>query len=218
LGFSELVAQEDLTPAQQESLSLIRKRGRELLGLIETILDAARVEAGQLDLVGRMMSVSRLVSEAVRKAHELASEAEVKMAVSVASELPMIPADPTYATRAIAVIVAHALRTGATDPTSRVGQIRASLPANPGDKICIDVEFVNRSVTRDELERLFARRATGRGRGLTLGLNLARSVIELHGGSVEVDGSKEGAPMCRIWMPLESPKKRPKLSSFPTLG
>ena len=53
LGFAELVGQGPLTDAQRESLELIQRRGRELLGLIETILDAARVEAGQLELSPR---------------------------------------------------------------------------------------------------------------------------------------------------------------------
>src|SRR5262249_56857985 len=51
LGFAELVRQDTLTPGQAESLEVIDRRGRELLALIETILDAARVEAGQLALV-----------------------------------------------------------------------------------------------------------------------------------------------------------------------
>jgi len=218
LGFADLVAQEDLTPAQEESLSMIRKRGRELLALIETILDAARVEAGQLELVSRRMAVSRLVFEARRLAHELASDADTRTLVAVEDQIPMIPVDPTYATRALSVIVAHALRTASADAVTPTVQIRATLPASPGGRVCIDVEYGSRSLSRDELERLFARRATSRGRGLTLGLNLARSVIELHGGSVDVYGEKEGAPVCRVWMPLDPPMQRPKLSSFPTLG
>jgi len=63
LGFAELVSQDELTAAQRESLELITKRGRELLGLIETILDAARVEAGQLNLTPRPTNVGRLVAE-----------------------------------------------------------------------------------------------------------------------------------------------------------
>src|SRR5690606_21687672 len=52
LGFTELARRmENVTPGQAESLDLIERRGRELLALIETILDAARVEAGQLTLV-----------------------------------------------------------------------------------------------------------------------------------------------------------------------
>src|SRR4030095_2481752 len=52
LGFTELVRHsEELSPGQAESLELIDRRGRELLALIETILDAARVEAGQLSIM-----------------------------------------------------------------------------------------------------------------------------------------------------------------------
>jgi signal transduction histidine kinase len=65
---------------------------------------------------------------------------------------------------------------------------------------------------------LFARQATGRARGLTLGLSLARSVIELHGGVVEVEGVRDGGAVCHAWFPLMAPRSRPQLSSFPTLG
>ncbi|APR84853.1 multi-sensor hybrid histidine kinase [Minicystis rosea] len=218
LGFAELVGQGQLTNAQRESLSLISKRGRELLGLIETILDAARVEAGQLNLSARPMKVDRLVTEAVRKARELAGGADVPVIVEVSDELPTIPGDPAYATRALAVIVAQAIRTAAADPSARITTVRATLPARPGDKVCVDVELGSRDVTRDELELLFARQATGRGRGLTLGLSLARSVIELHGGSVDIEGMPDGGAVCHAWFPLVAPRGRPQLSSFPTLG
>lgn len=218
LGFADLVAQGELTAAQRESLSLISKRGRELLGLIETILDAARVEAGQLDLAARPMQVARLVGEAVQKARELAGDEAAPVIIEVAEGLPTIPGDPAYATRALAVIVAQGMRTAAADPSARVTCVRATLPARPGDRVCIDVELGSREVTRDELEMLFARQATGRGRGLTLGLSLARSVIELHGGTVDVEGQGDGGAICHAWFPTVAPRKRPQLSSFPTLG
>ncbi len=218
LGFAELVGREPLTSAQRESLGLIEKRGRELLGLIETILDAARVEAGQLDLSPRPAPVGRLVSEAVKKARELAGDGGTAVVTEVADDLPMIPADPAYATRALAVIVAHAIRTSAQEGSGFLTRVRATMPARPGDRVCVDVEYGSREVTAPDLEQLFARQATGRGRGLTLGLSLARSAIELHGGAVEVEGRREGGCICHVWMPLVSPSERPQISTFPTLG
>ena len=223
LGFAELVAQEPLTAAQRESLQLITRRGRELLALIETILDAARVEAEQLTLMPRATDVRRLITEALRKARVLCGELDVTIAVEVADGLPSIPADPAYATRALAVIIAHALRVSAGDPSGRVVRVRA-LAARPADdrsrseRVAIEVEYGSRELENGELERLFARQATGRGQGLTLGLSLARSVIELHGGAVDVTGSQDGAPVCRVTWPLVTPSMRPRLSSFPTLG
>ena len=218
LGFAELVSREPLTLAQRESLELIRNRGRELLALIETILDAARVEAGQLHLTARLTDVGRLVADVVFKARELAGDPEAQVVLEVAENLPPLPADPVHAPRALGVIVAHAIRTGASDVTAPPARVRVTLPARPGGRLCFDVEFGSRDVTRDELELLFARQATGRGRGLTLGLSLARSTVELHGGAVDVEGAPDGPAICRVWLPLVAPSKRPRLSSFPTLG
>jgi signal transduction histidine kinase len=221
LGFAELVGQGELTEGQRESLELIERRGRELLGLIETILDAARVEAGQLDLTPRPAQVARLVAEAVRKARDLAGDATAPVAVEVSSGLPAVPADPVYATRALAVIVAHSIRTSSADggarPT-RVRAVQAALPGKSGERVLVDVEYGSRDVTRASLEQLFARQASGRGRGLTLGLSLARSVIELHGGAVDVEERSAGGAVCHVWLPLVAPSKRPQISSFPTLG
>ncbi len=219
LGFADLLEQgEDLTPPQRESLALIQRRGRELFALIETILDAARVEAGQLHLAPRPTDVRRLVEEAERKARELSGEEGHEVIVEIAEGLPPLPLDPAYAPRALAVVLAHALRTAAADPSSRVIRLSATLPAAPGDKVSIDVELGSRDVSREELSGLFARQAAGRGRGLTLGLSLARSVIELHGGAVQVEGSEDGVPICRVWLPLVAPGRRPLISSIPTLG
>jgi signal transduction histidine kinase len=218
LGFAELVGQEQLTSAQHESLSLISKRGRELLGLIETILDAARVEAEQLDLFPRPSSVERLVTEGIRKARELSGEVDLPITVEITEGLPLVPLDPSYGLRALAVIVAHAIRSGTSQPGARAVRLRALLPTPPFGKVCIEVEYGSRDVTREELVKLFARQATGRGEGLTLGLSLARSVIELHGGAVDVSGEQDGVPVCRIYLPTRSPSLRPKLSSFPALG
>jgi signal transduction histidine kinase len=221
LGFAELVGQGELTEAQRESLELIERRGRELLGLIETILDAARVEAGQLELSPRPAQITRLVSEAVRKARDLAGDTAAPVAVEVGATLPAVPADPVYATRALAVIVAHGIRTAGSDGSARPTRVRAvqaALPGRSGERVLIDVEYGSRDVTRAHLEQLFARQASGRARGLTLGLSLARSVIELHGGAVDVEERSTGGAVCHVWLPLVAPAKRPQITSFPTLG
>jgi signal transduction histidine kinase len=223
LGFAELVAEEPLTAAQRESLQLITRRGRELLALIETILDAARIEAEQLTLMPRSTDVRRLVIEGLSKARELSGDLDTPTAVEIADGLPWVSADPAYAPRALAVIIAHALRVAANDPSAKLVRVRA-VAGPPIDelgrceRVIITVEYGSRELENGELERLFARQATGRGQGLTLGLSLARSVIELHGGSVDVTGSQDGAPVCRVSLPLMAPSLRPRLSSFPTLG
>jgi signal transduction histidine kinase len=218
LGFAELVGHEELTASQRESLALIANRGRELLALIESILDTARVEAGQLTLMPRPTEVALLATEAVRRARELAGDAQHEVVLEVAEGLPEIPVDFAYAARAFAVVVAHGIRTAAADPTSRAVRVRATRLAEPDQGVRIDIELGSRNTTPAELEALFARRATSRGRGLTLGLSLARSIMELHGGVVKVEGTPDGAPVVQCSVPLVIPGKRPRLSSKPALG
>jgi signal transduction histidine kinase len=217
LGFTELLFAEPLTPAQHESLTLIETRGRELLALIETILDAARVEAGQLTLLERDVEPSELLEEAAKKARELASDAPGPLSVEIDPRTPPVPVDLGYATRALGVIAAHALRSVAAIPGAEGRPVR--LRASPAAScVNVDVEYPSNAVTRAEIDALFARRITTRARGLTLGLTLARSVIELHGGSVAIDVAPTGAPVVRCRFPLDVPVYRPRLTSVTTLG
>jgi signal transduction histidine kinase len=94
LGFTELVRRTELSPGQLESLDLIDRRGRELLALIETILDAARVEAGQLSLVLDAAEVPALLEEASIKGKDLASLAEAIVVPSWDANLPLVRVDP----------------------------------------------------------------------------------------------------------------------------
>lgn len=217
LGFTELLFAEPLTPAQHESLTLIATRGRELLALIETILDAARVEAGHLTLLERDVELEELCAEAAKRARELVNEACSRLDIDVDPSTPPIPVDLSYAARAIGVILAHALRSVGSSPDSddRAVHLRVR-PSATG--VEIDIEYPADSIPLADIDALFAPRNTTRARGLTLGLTLARSVIELHGGAVEISTAPTGAPRVRCRFPLDVPSQRPRLTSVTTLG
>ncbi len=220
LGLAELLAEEELGASQRESLALVTTRGRELLALIETILDAARVDSGQLALTLERTRVDELVERAVRTAEDLVGAPCERPIVELAEGLPDVAADASRLPHAIAVLIAHATRTVAGDARARPVRVRATLEVGFEKAIRIDVEYGSRAVPPEELEALLARQSSSRGRGLTLGLNLARSVIELHAGTVVVDVLPDGAPVARCSVPLVPPKAgaRRRLSTHPTLG
>ena len=81
------------------------------------------------------------------------------------------------------------------------------MPAN-ADRLRIDVESSGRGVPSAELEKIFeafkyADRARRMG-GLGLGLSLARSILELHGGTVEVEEMTGGGAMFHVWLPTSA--------------
>jgi len=193
LGFAELVRKTELSSGQLESLNLIDRRGRELLALIETILDAARVEAGQLSLLLDAAEVPALLEEASIKAKDLASSAETEVVPSWDANLPLVRVDPVRIPRALATFMAHALR------STTGGELHVHGSAVPGG-VRIDVELPRRDPDLESLLQPNLRRGETQHRGLALGLRLARSVVELHGGTVEI-GERGGVPAVSVLLP-----------------
>ena len=202
LGFADLLDTEELTMAQRENLSFVISRGRELLTLIETILDAARVEAGQLTLQPKAMTANELVESSLTRARDLAGDAAKAGAlVDIAAPDARVLGDTLHLTRAVAVIIALALRTAASDKSGRSVSITVKAEEPPGS-LCITIAHGSSALSENEIEELFARRFTARHRGLTLGLGLARTVIELHGGTVTVESTDDGIPRVACRLPI----------------
>jgi len=182
LGFTELVRRaQPISPGQAESLSLIERRGRELLALIETILDAARVEAGQLTLVLEAADTALVLEQAVQKGRDLVDGREVQVVVEIAPALGKIQVDRVRLSRALATFVAYAMREAAT-PSLRVVAAAAS-----NDRVRIDIEIPSDRFDEAELAAQLNPPDTpgaAEHRGLALALRLGRSIVELHGGTV----------------------------------
>lgn len=193
LGFTELVRNTELSPGQRESLEMIDQRGRELLALIETILDAARVEAGQLSLLLDAAEVPALLEDAAMKGIDLASSPEVVIMPSWDEHLPLVRVDPVRIPRALATFVAHALR------STTSGELHVHGSAVPGG-VRIDIELPRPDPDLETLLKPSPRRPETQHRGLALGLRLARSVVELHGGTVEI-GERGGVPAVSVLLP-----------------
>jgi signal transduction histidine kinase len=184
LGFAELVRMEPLTSGQAESLSVIDRRGRELLALIETILDAARVEAGQLSLILEPVRTGDLVGEAMAKAKELSNDSKVEIVGEVGEGVGQLLVDRIRLGRALATLIAFGVRQAERD----VVRVRALVIDER--HVRIDVEVPSRKVTFRRLQKLLSasQPRIREDRGLALGLSLSRSVIELHSGSVRPVG------------------------------
>ncbi len=199
LGFTEIVRQtETLSEEQLESIDVIDRSGRELLALIETILDAARVEAGGLELMRERVSMTELVSECVAKGYDLGGGRAVEVVAQIREGVPDVYVDRTRMSRALATLVGHAVRTAERD----YARMRV-LPSRTGG-VRIDLEVPSTRVGALELAALLdEKRAPGRGehRGLALALGLVRAIIVAHGGSINVADRGEKGSVLTVRLP-----------------
>jgi signal transduction histidine kinase len=202
LGFTELVSRGQLTPGQWENLAIIERRGRELLYLIETILDAARAEAGELTVTPEYTRVGDVVTPAILEAQQLMAGDAGRVSGEIQPGVPRILADPARLAQALKAIILVAAR------FTEQGQVvvRAGLPVDTRE-LRIDVEVAGEQSSVADREKVFeafkhADRVRRHG-SLGLGPSLARAIVELHGGKIVVETSEVGRTAFYVWIPCE---------------
>jgi signal transduction histidine kinase len=212
LGFAELVSREPLTDAQRESVSIIEQRGRELLNLIQTILDAARIEAGELSITRAWTDVGNVVMQSVLDARGLSIGQHVDISGELQPGLPLMNVDEARMVQALVAIILVVVRFA--DRGHVV--VRAATP--PGDRrVGIDVLVTGRSLASADRDRVFeafdhADRARRHG-SLGLGPLLARAIVEQHQGGIDLGTTETGGIRFHVWVPVNPDNSMPSLSS-----
>lgn len=204
VGFAELTKRDGGTnQAQRDSLDLILQGGNELLALIETILDAARVEAGQLVLEYSEEPVEEMLGLALEKAEQLSSHAKARIELEVADGLPPLVVDKLRFPQALGAFIAHARRAAEREQLRILVDVedRDERPSLQRRKVTFFVEVPSAKFSARELEALLSPEThPGQHRGMALALRLAKSIIELHGGSVSLTGRTVSEPAFAIQM------------------
>lgn len=168
--------------ARAELLELAESEARRLSDLVEALLSASRMEAGQTPVLIEPVSVSEIVGAAL-------ADLETEVAVNVADDLPHVAADPVLATRALANVLSNAAK--------YAGESLVSVSVRL-DSHNVLIEVADRGPGLGiEPERLFEKfvrgvSADGRAPGLGLGLTLARSFMESQGGALSAANRQGG--------------------------
>ncbi len=222
LGFVSLLQKSPyLAGAQHESLAIIERRGRELLELIENILDAAKIEADRLELAPDWVEPSELLAEIVRRGRELALERRMEAghAIEVVGEidpgLGAVWVDGARVTQAVWNLVSNAIK------FVDHGLVRVRIAGGRGERqeplLRVEIVDAHGALPEKDLaqivdvfrEPLRSRRHGGFG----LGLSLTRALVELHGGKLDVESSPERGSVFTLRIPLEveplAPTRKP---------
>jgi signal transduction histidine kinase len=170
-------------PAQtQEVLHLLAKETERLSGMIERVLDWAKIEAGHKTYLREAVSVREVVDSAVEsfRAHRL--DAGSVLSVDLPEDLPPLSADRDALAGALLNLLHHAFKYGGGEKPI---QVRARREA---DGVRLEVEDHGVGIALREQRRIFDRfyrvdnLLTRRSEGSGLGLSIARRIVEAHGG------------------------------------
>jgi two-component system sensor histidine kinase RpfC len=186
IGFSELLEDTGPAPSQLEMIRTIGAAGRSLLGLINTLLDFARIEAGQMPLQTAQFDLHALLREVRRMIFVGAREKGVRVAVFVASDIPAEWVGPERDLREILTNLAG----NALKFTAR-GHVSLSVRFS-GDKLLFEIEDTGIGIAPEAQQRIFERftqadeTIVDRFGGTGLGLSIVQQLVARNGGRISV--------------------------------
>ncbi len=193
IGFAEMVADETTGPLnrqQGEYMEHISSSSSALLAIINDILDLATVDAGIMELEITEVDVHDVALSAVEGLRDRLEEQKINFSANIPPDAGTFHADENRVRQILFNLVANAVRFSNAN-----GQIELIATKENG-WVVYTVKDDGVGIPGDMLPAVFepfeGRSGGGRRRGAGLGLSIVKSLVELHGGSVDID-STEGA-------------------------
>ena len=203
LGFTEALLDTPLNPQQQRQLTTVRQSGRTLLGLLNDILDTAKLEKGALQLEVRDFSLRQLCQQLV----DMLSLEAGKKALSLHLDYP--PEEPEFfqgdALRIHQVLLN--LLSNAIKFTA-IGSVTLHVRQGPEQWLHVQVQDTGIGMTAEQLSRVFAPFAqadastTRRFGGTGLGTTITRQLVELMHGRLQVSSIPNQGTCFTVCLPL----------------
>jgi signal transduction histidine kinase len=183
--------------------AVIERQTKHLVALVDDLLDVSRVAEGKVQLSRKVVEMAEVISRAIETASPLIEQKRHELVLHApATGMPVL-ADPVRCAQVVANLLTNAAKY--TEPGGRL-TITARCEA---DQVLVEVQDNGIGIAPDMIGTVFerftqARQALNRSQGgLGLGLAIARSMMALHGGSVDAhsDGLGCGSTFT-VRMPL----------------
>jgi len=206
LGYAELM-QEGFYGQQSDkssdALKRIRSNGKHLLGLINTVLDIAKIESGQFSLTLADYALESVV-ETVRAATEsLAETKKLALKTNVGKDLPTGLGDEQRLTQVLLNLVGNAIKF--TDS----GEVLISAAVTNG-QFAVSVADTGPGIPVEEQNRVFEQfhqvdNSNTKAKGGTgLGLAIAKQIVAMHGGRIWVESTPGHGAKFQLELPVRA--------------
>jgi PAS domain S-box-containing protein len=214
LGMTQALQREiygPVTERQQKSLGIVERSGRHLLALINDILELAKIESGKLELHLSKVSVDDLISASFLFVQQQALQKHIHVDCHITPEIDIIEADELRLKQALINLLDNAVK---FTPEGGEVKLEVSLVPNQNSPSFQDVSFAvtdnGIGIPPKDQPRLFQAfvqldsSLTRQYAGTGLGLALVKRIVDLHGGSVEVESEPQVGSCFTLRLPYQA--------------
>jgi signal transduction histidine kinase/DNA-binding response OmpR family regulator/streptogramin lyase len=203
-----------VAPEADREISLALRNARRLLKLVDQLLDVARLEADRIELQVRQGDIVALIRELLLSFSPMAERKRVTVRFDAPSEPCEAYFDPDLLEKVFANLVGNALKYTPEGGVIRVS-LRTTVPVTghpdfadmPEGYVTVQVKDSGPGIAPEDLPHVFdrfyrAETANESQGGTGLGLSLARDLVALHGGRIEVESEEGFGATFTVTLPL----------------
>lgn len=191
-----------ITSAERRRLVATVRRGvARMNSLISDLLDMTRIEGGRLVLTCRSYAPAALLADADEMFRALTEAKQITLKLAADGGLPLVTADRERALQVFSNLIGNAI---AFTPSGGTVTLGASI--GPSHDVVFGVTDTGPGIPDEDRDHVFDRfwqsdKTSRRGAGL--GLNIAKGIVEAHGGRIWVERGPERGSSFRFTLPLD---------------
>ena len=203
IGYAEIISEDDEGSAAAGDARRIQRAGRQLLGLVDNLLDASKLEAGRADLHLSDVDIRQVAHDAAGAVRPVADENGNRLVVQLGDDLGKMHSDELRVRQILVNLLSNACKfTEEGDVTLEVER--------SDSHVVFRVHDTGIGMTNEQIERVFEpfRQAdsstTRRFGGTGLGLSIARNYSRLLGGELTLTSEAGRGTTSTATLPIES--------------
>ena len=216
IGFSDLMKAEVFGPMSppryKDYVGDIADAGKHLLGLIDKVLDVAKIEAGKLEPRPQPVDIPELLKTCADLVQQPLGAGELTLRMQLPAQLPPVLADPQHLRQIVLNLLSNAVKFTLAGGEIRIGAARKA--DNDRDGIEIWVEDTGIGIAPADLAKALApfgqirTNATTAQQGTGLGLPITKSLAEINGGRFQIESAPGKGTRVSIHFPIDATAPR----------
>ncbi len=209
IGFSRVILKGidgPVSEMQHQDLTAIYNSGQHLLGLINDILDLARIEAGKMELNFEEVKLSEMVNSVLSTAKGLVKEKSIQLVAKIPADMPTVRGDTMRVRQVLINLLSNASKF--TDEGTITVEAVVQKGPNGKPEALINVIDTGPGISVEGQEKLFKAfsqvdgSATRKSGGSGLGLSICANLVSLHNGRISVHSAEGKGSTFWFTLPL----------------
>jgi signal transduction histidine kinase len=194
----------ELSPGMEEAITTMARSNRNLLAMVNTLLEVYRYEAGRKNLYFSPIDVQQLLEEVIQELSPLASEKGLSLGCKIGKNLnSKVVGDRLELHRVFTNLIGNAIKF--TDK----GSVEVRLSNSPNRSaanaswVSVEVQDTGSGISPEDQKMLFERFRQGSHKrsGSGLGLHLSKRIVETHKGTIELKSELDKGSLFIVRLP-----------------